>query len=96
MGHKVIFAGCSDTAGNGWVNLPADQSLAKECKDSPYFCVNLCHKKIPRIRDLELVNIGRGSATNTDIYVVQAYPNTIYLIFTRHFTTTLPASTGTG
>lgn len=68
MGHKVIFAGCSYTAGNGWVNLPADQSLAKECKDSPYLWVNLCHKTIPRIRDLELVNIGRGSASNTDIF----------------------------
>lgn len=68
MGRKVIFAGCSYTAGNGWVDLPPDQSLPKECKDSPYLWVNLCHKKIPRMKELELVNIGKGGASNTEIF----------------------------
>lgn len=68
MRSRVVFAGCSFTAGNGWANLPPEESLRTACKDSPHLWVNICHKGISRIKDLELVNIGQGGASNTEIF----------------------------
>lgn len=68
MKNKVIFSGCSYTAGNGWEDLPAEQSLKKECKDSPYLWVNICHKESDLLNNLELVNLGQCSASNTEIF----------------------------
>lgn len=68
MKSKVIFAGCSFTAGSGWVHpLPAE-SLGIECKNFPDLWVNICHREISRIKELELVNIGQGGASNTEIF----------------------------
>jgi len=61
---KIVFSGCSFTAGNGWnpENIPSD------CKDSPFLWVNLCHKNIEYISQFDLVNLGIGGASNTDIF----------------------------
>ena len=68
MSNKVLFAGCSYTAGNGWMDLPEEESIKVECKDSPHLWVNICHDKIPQIKDLDLVNLGKGGASNTEIF----------------------------
>lgn len=68
MGNKVVFVGCSFTAGTGWADLMPEESGKIECKDSPHLWVNICHREIDRIKDLELVNIGQGGASNTDIF----------------------------
>lgn len=68
MGNKVVFVGCSFTAGVGWVDLPPDESRTMECKESPHLWVNICHQNLPRIKNLELVNIGQGGASNTEIF----------------------------
>jgi hypothetical protein len=66
---KVVFAGCSFTAGNGWVKPPVDDLYANiECKDYPDLWVNLCHTQIDQLKDLQLVNVGRGGSSNTEIF----------------------------
>jgi hypothetical protein len=67
MGNKVVFVGCSFTAGNGWADLPAEESRGIECKDSPHLWVNICHQTLPQIKNLELVNVGQVGASNTEI-----------------------------
>lgn len=61
---KVLFAGCSFTSGYGWdsTNPYADNTNA------PELWVNLCHKNIKKLNQLELVNIGKPGSTNTDIF----------------------------
>ena len=61
---KVIFTGCSFTAGTGWVDLPPVDSAALEYKDYPNLWVNLCHRELSQIKDLDLVNLGQSGASN--------------------------------
>jgi len=68
MAKKLLFAGCSYTAGNGWADIKADESTKIEVKDSPHLWVNLCHNRIERFSTLDLINVGRGGASNTDIF----------------------------
>lgn len=65
---KVVFTGCSCTAGNGWTNIPAEKSSQIECKDYSGLWVNLCHTQLPELNQLELVNLGIGGASNTEIF----------------------------
>lgn len=61
---KVVFSGCSITAGMGWdCNDPCENN-----PDYPDLWVNLCHKNIQKLNQLELVNIGISGASNTDIF----------------------------
>lgn len=64
MANKGVFVGCSFTAGNGWV----EESEKTECKNSPYLWVNICHRNLARLKNLELVNMGQLGASNTDIF----------------------------
>lgn len=65
---KVVFTGCSFTAGNGWIDIPAEKSGQIECKDYSGLWVNLCHTQLPELNQLELVNLGVGGASNTEIF----------------------------
>jgi hypothetical protein len=65
---KLVFSGCSYTAGNGWADLPPDESLKIEVKDSPYLWVNLCANNIDVFKNLELINAGVGGASNSEIF----------------------------
>jgi hypothetical protein len=66
---KVIFAGCSFTAGNGWdCSVDPEKSMPIECKDDPKLWVNLCHNQILKLKELKLVNAGIGGASNTEIF----------------------------
>jgi hypothetical protein len=65
---KVIFTGCSLTAGNGWTNTDTEKSMCIERKDHPELWVNLCHDQILKLKKLELVNSGIGGASNTEIF----------------------------
>lgn len=65
MTKKLIFTGCSFTAGNGWVN--DDYGTAD--KQHPNLWTNLCHQNIHKISDLEQLNYGVGGASNHDIFV---------------------------
>lgn len=66
--NKVVFAGCSFTAGNGWVDTDPLESCKISAKDHPDLWVNLCHQNIDNFRQLELVNLGVGGASNTEIF----------------------------
>jgi len=68
MTKKLLFAGCSYTAGNGWLDTDPEESGNIEVKDAPNLWVNLCHSRIERFRTLDLINVGRGGASNTDIF----------------------------
>ena len=68
MSKKVLFTGCSLTAGNGWVDLPPSDSIRVENKDSPELWVNLCYNKIDCLKNLELLNLGQSGASNTEIF----------------------------
>lgn len=61
---KVIFAGCSFTAGSGWNKLDCQAAD----KLSPFLWVNLCHSKIDSLRNLELINIGIPGGSNIEIF----------------------------
>ena len=78
---KLVVAGCSFTAGQGWVDCNGDpeQSRRLEGKDSPYLWVNLCHTNIKQFQDLELINAGLGGASNTQIF-----ENTIDTLVNHH------------
>ena len=66
---KIIFAGCSRTAGNGWIKPPADDPHANiECKNYPGLWVNLCHTQIDALKNLTLINVARGGISNTEIF----------------------------
>lgn len=60
---KVIFSGCSFTAGDGWV----DSSRTPD-KNSLYLWTNLCHTRLKKLRDLELINVGQSGASNFEIF----------------------------
>lgn len=66
---KIVFAGCSFTAGAGWTDTSSEQQavIANE-KNSPYLWTNLCHKNIRRLASLEQINIGQTGASNTEIF----------------------------
>jgi hypothetical protein len=63
---KVIFAGCSFTAGSGWDEL----GVVEQCKNSPNLWVNLCCDQIDQLKNLELVNLGKGGASNSEIFTI--------------------------
>jgi hypothetical protein len=66
---KLVVAGCSLTAGQGWTNCKnLNEWREFECKDSPYLWINLCHKSIKQFQNLELINVGVGGASNTQIF----------------------------
>lgn len=66
MIKKIIFSGCSYTAGNGWNKTPGQQHLPD--KQSPLLWVNQVHKQIKNFSGLELHNFGQGGASNTTIF----------------------------
>lgn len=68
MSSTVIFAGCSFTAGNGWQDLSPAQSSKIECKDHENLWVNICHRSVPQLQTLQLVNVAQGGASNTDVF----------------------------
>jgi hypothetical protein len=83
---KVIFTGCSFTAGNGWVELPPTDSEKLEYKDCPNLWVNLCHSQLAQIKDLDLINCGQSGASNTEIFkntvnAISEYHHNIDIIF---------------
>jgi hypothetical protein len=83
---KVIFTGCSLTAGNGWVDLPPADSQGIECKDHPDLWVNLCHSELAQLKDLNLINLGQGGASNAEIFkntvsAISEYQHNINTIF---------------
>jgi len=65
---KVVFTGCSFTAGNGWATANPKESAKIEVKDHPDLWVNLCHCNIDDLKNLELINLAQGGASNTDIF----------------------------
>lgn len=69
MTKKILFSGCSYTAGNGWLDIKSEESGKIEVKDSPHLWVNLCHNSNLGFNNLEMINVGRGGASNTDIFV---------------------------
>lgn len=83
---SVVFVGCSYTAGNGWVDTDPDTSTKAEAKDHPNLWVNLCHTNIKQLKDLKLINLGKGGASNTEIFentvrAMSEYGNDIDTIF---------------
>lgn len=72
---KLIFSGCSFTAGTGW-----DPDLkVLESKDSPELWCNLLLQKTDRYRDCQAINVGFPGASNSEIFEktveIMAYHN---------------------
>ena len=83
---KVVFTGCSFTAGNGWAVLSPGDSEKIECKDSPNLWVNLCYNQLQQLKDLDLVNYGVGGSSNAEIFkntvnAISEYDQNIDIIF---------------
>lgn len=66
---KVLFTGCSFTAGSGWADVD-DLDLCRSItvKDHPNLWVTLCHQNIDYLTQFELINCGVGGASNTEIF----------------------------
>jgi hypothetical protein len=85
--HKVVFTGCSFTAGNGWVDHPnSEEGRRLECKDHPDLWVNLVANQLNQLKDLQIVNAGQGGASNFEIFAntvdaISKFQNEIKLIF---------------
>ena len=66
---KIVFTGCSFTAGTGWVDMAdPNESRKLECKNYPDLWVNLCATQIDQLKNLEVVNLGKGGASNIEIF----------------------------
>lgn len=65
---KLVFAGCSFTAGVGWVDDIPERSRQSMDPKSPYLWTNLCHGNIDRLSNLDSINLGKSGASNTDIF----------------------------
>ena len=65
---KLIFTGCSFTAGNGWQDSHDPEVCKLECKDHPSLWVNLVADGIEQFRDAEVVNFGKGGLSNAEIF----------------------------
>ena len=65
---KVVFTGCSFTAGVGWVQSNDRLIRNTQGKYHPSLWVNLCHSQIDQLNNLELVNLGQAAASNADIF----------------------------
>lgn len=86
---KVLFTGCSFTAGDGWLEI----NPGIECKDSPDLWVNLCHSQLNQLKKLEILNHGQSGISNTEIFkntikAIADHGNTIDTIFCQW--TTMP------
>jgi hypothetical protein len=68
MKKIVVFAGDSFTAGNGWKDIGPEQSKVVEVKDCEHLWVNLCHRNINTFQSMDLLNLGQGGASNTEIF----------------------------
>ena len=66
--RKLVFSGCSITAGNGWLDSSSEKSGLVSCSDSPYLWTNLCHDRINEFKDLSVVNVAQGGLSNSDIF----------------------------
>jgi len=83
MRKKIIFSGCSITAGSGWIP-PSNRAIPNDielCKQHSNLWVNLCHTEIDQFNNLDLINIGIGGASNTDIF-----ESTVEAILNNHDT----------
>jgi len=65
---KVIFTGCSFTAGTGWIDPHTPDHQKIECKDHPNLWVNLCHSRLEQIKHLQAINYGQSGANNSEIF----------------------------
>jgi len=74
---KVVFTGCSFTAGNGWVDTDPEMSVQIADKNNANLWVNLCHTQIDQLKNLDLINLGQGGASNAEIFknTVEAIAN---------------------
>lgn len=64
MSKKIIFTGCSFTAGDGWD--PDD--LLKADRDCPNLWTNLVHQSSNKFEKLEPINAGISGGSNTEIF----------------------------
>jgi len=83
---SVVFVGCSFTAGTGWTDPDLTTSTKTEAKDHPDLWVNLCHQNIETLKQLELINLGKAGATNTEIFentvrAISTYKENVDTIF---------------
>jgi hypothetical protein len=66
---KIVFTGCSFTAGTGWTDgtniKTGPRSDPKQCAD---LWVNICHHNIDQFRELQLFNVSVAGASNRDIF----------------------------
>jgi hypothetical protein len=65
---KLVFAGCSFTAGAGWCESTSLEDKDKLYKNSPHLWTNICHKNINRFKNLEIINVSKSGASNNDIF----------------------------
>lgn len=64
MNKKLVFTGCSFTAGTGW----RESDPVAEVKESPHLWVNQVATRIVDYQDLEVVNLAQSGASNTEIF----------------------------
>ena len=68
MSKKVIFAGCSFTAGVGLVDGELSETNLVKSKEHPDLWVNLCYNGIKNLKKHELINVSSPGASNTEIF----------------------------
>ena len=86
MSDKVVFTGCSLTAGAGWSQTDALQGRIVACKTAPDLWVNLCSKELSVLKNLELINLGIVGASNSDIFestvnAISQYGSSVKILF---------------
>jgi hypothetical protein len=77
---KVVFVGCSFTAGTGWLDVDYNvkENLWIECKDHPKLWTNLCCTQIDQLKNLQAVNVGKCGLSNSEIFIATTKAITNY------------------
>lgn len=66
---KVVFTGCSFTAGAGWGEIDTADPSLRDIRDHSNLYVSLCHTNLSQLKNLEVVNYGQTGASNTEIFI---------------------------
>jgi hypothetical protein len=83
---KVVFAGCSFTSGSGWIDPKLTTNTVSDSRVAPELWVNLCHNSIVDLQNLQLHNVGKVGASNTEIFeqsvnAISVFGNQIKYLF---------------
>ena len=91
---KVVFTGCSFTAGAGWGEIDTADPSLRDIRDHSNLYVSLCHTNLSQLKNLEVVNYGQ---IDSGLALVSSYkinPEHLVSRSVEHFEPSVKAKPG--